>query len=130
MRSESSKLRPYTISSKDQIDTKSTRKRLMRKTVFETYVFSTSGSDLSKEESLESRREQATETLKQYISSNNLLGLSWSRILLRWVREGDPEFIFSDQEWLSMLQIRNELTAYIRLHQLILQTLKQKSHDI
>ena len=62
--------------------------------------------------------------LRQYISSNNLYQLAWSKILLFYMKEGNPHFPFEDDEVLELLQICNEQTALKRLLQFIHKTTK------
>lgn len=66
----------------------------------------------------------ANRILNAYISQKGLQALSYQQILLIWLKDGDSgiDSLFSDEEILDLLQIRNDKQAYNRLLFFINQT--------
>ena len=63
--------------------------------------------------------------LKSYISQKELGHLSWSEILLIWLKDGTGiDQVFSDDEILDLMQIRSQESAHNRLLFLINQTIR------
>jgi hypothetical protein len=97
---------------------RSTRKHPKKVIGIETLLSYINGYDQSKADYL--KLKSATIAVKQYIYSNNLSELSWSKILLHQAKEGSSPknpFPFSDNEYLDIVQVSNEKQALKRLLQ-------------
>ena len=119
-----SKVQQHTISSNGLTDMRLIQKQSQKMSSFEIFVSYINGYDQSEQGCSKSKYLLAMKELKQYISSNNLQGLSWSKILLHWSKADLPEFPFEDNEWLGLLQVYNEEMALKRLLQFTYQNLK------
>lgn len=120
------KQRPTIISSKDLIAMKLTPRRLQRPNNLEMLLCFISGYDQLEIACFGSRYQPALLGLKQYISSNGLEKLPWSKILLHWSKGTNQAFPFEDKEWLDFLQVYDEKIALKRLLQSIFHIQKFK----
>ena len=97
------------------------RRKLTSCVMLHSYI---NGFDLLVKVSSRDRYSPVLLELRQFMSSKDLHGLLWSTILIAWLKEGNPNFPFEDEELLDLLQVRNEQTALKRLLQFIHKTTK------